>query len=184
MGHVNNSMTRQKARRSALAVALVAAATTWGFQSGVRAESPKPEAVDRAREQVKMLDDIYKTAVVLITDKYVEEATDLSAGSAAMALFDVIDKKGWHRVRLVDATGDPYAAKNVAKDDFEKQGIERLRKGEAFVDTVVEEDGKPYLRALTPIPVVMQKCTLCHPHYADVPQGQIIGALSYRVPIK
>ncbi len=151
----------------------------------VYSEEPSAEAVNRARDQVKMLDDLYKTAVVLITDKYVHETTDFSAGSAAVALFDAMEKKGHHRVRLLDATGDPYAAKNVAQDEFEKKGIEALRSGKAFIEKVEGTDsGTKYFRALTPVPVVMQKCTMCHPHYADVPKGQIIGVLSYKLEIK
>ena len=57
-------------------------------------------ALEHARKEVKMLDDVYKTAVVLITENYVTEDSDLPAGSAAKALFAAIEKKGWHTVVL------------------------------------------------------------------------------------
>ncbi len=153
----------------------------------IAADSAKPAdkaAVDRTRQTVKMLDDVYKTAVVLITDKYVHGENDFPAGGAAIALFDAIEKKGWHRVRLLDVSGDPYDSENVAKDAFEKKGVEKIKSGESFVEEVEQADGKHFLRAMTPIPVVMAKCAICHPHYKNVGAGKAIGALSYRVPIQ
>ncbi len=149
--------------------------------SDAAANSP---AVQRARKTVKMLDDIYKTAVVLITDKYVHNEDDFPAGSAAVALFDAISKKGWHKVRLIDATGEPYEAKNVAQDEFEKEGIRQLKSGKDYYEQQVTIDGKPMLRAITPIPVVMQKCVMCHEHYADAKEGEPIGAISYTLTIE
>ena len=141
-------------------------------------------AVARARKTVQMLDDIYKNAVVLITDKYVHDEDDFPAGSAAVALFEAISKKGWHQVRLIDATGQPYEEKNVARDDFEKAGIARLKAGDAVYEQVVEVDGQRQFRALTPLPVVMKKCVMCHAHYADAKENEPIGAISYSVPVE
>lgn len=141
-------------------------------------------AVARARKTVQMLDDIYKNAVVLITDKYVHEEDDFPAGSAAVALFEAISKKGWHQVRLIDATGQPYEEKNIARDDFEKAGIARLKAGDAVYEQVVEVDGERQFRALTPLPVVMKKCVMCHAHYADAKENEPIGAISYSVPVE
>lgn len=147
-------------------------------------ERKQDPAVERARKQVRMLDDLYKTAVVLITTHYVEEDTDLAAGDAFQALFKAMKDKGWHEVRLLDATGEPYDEDNAPKDEFEKQAVMKLKTGEAYVDEVITRDGKPYLRAATAVPVVLEKCVMCHSHYADVPEGQAIGALGYTVPIE
>lgn len=130
-----------------------------------------------------MLDDIYKGGIVLITKHYVNEEDDLAAGSAFQKLFAIAKDKGWHEVRLLDATGDPYETDNVPRDGFEKDSVAKLLDGQTFVEKVVEKDGKRFLLATTPIPVVMDKCVMCHDHYADVPAGKPIGALSYRVPI-
>lgn len=46
-----------------------------------------------------------------------------------------------------------------------------------------QEKGKRYLRAATPIPVVMDKCVMCHENYKSVPKGQAIGAVGYKIPI-
>lgn len=151
-----------------------------GSVSDDRQEDP---AVERTRRQVKMLDDVYKTAVVLITQHYVNDEDDLPAGSAAIALFDAIEKKGWHQVRLLDASGEPYNDENVARDDFEREAIAQLKEGESFIDTVETQDGKRMFRAVTPIPVVLEKCIMCHENYRDVPEGQPIGVLSYTLPL-
>lgn len=145
------------------------------------AEDP---AVARTRKQVKMLDDLYKTAVVLITTHYVNTDKDLPAGSAAIALFDAMKKKGWHEVRLLDATGDPLEDHNSPQDDFEKKAVAAIKAGSDFQEQVIEKDGKRYLRAATPIPVVLQKCTMCHENYKGLKAGQAIGALGYTVPIE
>ena len=119
-------------------------------------------ALERTRKNVRMLDDVYKSVIVLITDKYVHSEDDYPAGSAAIDLFGKIQKKGWHELRLIDATGKPYTPGNVAKDAFEKEGIKQLKAGKDYFEQVVEKSGKSYLRAMTPVPVVMQKCVMCH----------------------
>jgi hypothetical protein len=141
-------------------------------------------ALERTRKQVRMLDDIYKNAVVLITDKYVHKEDDYSAGSAAVTLFAVMKEKGWHEGRLLDATGEPYNEKNLPRDDFEKGAIRALKSGKGYYEQVVQIDGKPYLKAATPIPVVSKKCTICHPHYAQVKEGEAIGAIGYTIAIE
>ena len=147
------------------------------------AEVAKDPAVERARREVRMLDDIYKTAIVLVTEHYVHDDTDLAAGSAFKALFEAVGKKGWHEVRLVDATGQPYNDLNLPKDGFEKDAVKQILGGKPATDTVVEEGDSKYLLAATAIPVVMEKCIMCHENYRSVAKGQAIGVLSYKVPI-
>lgn len=144
----------------------------------------KDEALERTRKQVRMLDDIYKTAVVLITDKYVHKEDDFAAGSAAVALFAAMKDKGWHEAKLLDATGKPYDEKNLPRDDFEKAAIKALMSGKNYYEQVVEIDKKPFLRAATPVPVVSKKCAICHPHFTDVKEGVPIGAIEYTLRIE
>lgn len=146
--------------------------------------APDESAVNRTRDTVKMLDNIFKQTIVLVTDKYVNDEDDFAAGSAAVLLFKNISESSDNTVRLLDATGDPYESENVAKDAFEKEGIKRLKAGEKGYEQVVTIDGKPFLRSITPVPVVMQKCVMCHAHYADAKKGEPIGAISYTIPIR
>ena len=141
-------------------------------------------AVERTRDTVKLLDNVYKNAVVLITETYVHDENDFPAGAAAVELFQRTAKDGSHSVRIIDVTGEPYDSENVAVDEFDKEGVRRLKDGEAYYDQVVSIDGEPHLRAMTAIPVVLEKCVMCHPHYKNVPQGDAIGALTYTLPVK
>ena len=147
------------------------------------AKTPADKAIDRTRREVKMLDDIYKGGIVLITKNYVNGNEDLPAGTAFKKMFEAAKKNGWHEVRLVDATGDPYDDVNVAVSDFEKRAIKELKAGKPFVEETVTEKDKRYFLAATPIPVVTEKCTLCHSNYDMNQKGLVIGALTYRVPI-
>ena len=99
------------------------------------------------------------------------------------ALFEAARKKGWHEVRLVDATGEPYNDENVAISEFEKQAIKKLKSGKTFIDKTVTENNKRFLLAATPIPVVMEKCMMCHSNYDYDDKTMIVGALTYRIPI-
>jgi hypothetical protein len=164
--------------------------TSWlSHPSRLLADPKKPAepdqtAVENARRTVKMLDQIYKTTIVLVTEKYVLEEDDFAAGSAAVLLFKQISEGGTHQVRLIDATGQPYEEANVAKDDFEKQGIKQLKGGAANYEKIVQKDGANILRVMTPVPVVMERCTMCHEHYKTVKAGEPIGAISYSIPIQ
>lgn len=151
-----------------------------------RAQDKKADdaAVARTRKQVQMLDDLYKTAIVLITENYVDEASDLAAGAAFQKLFEVMRQKGYHDVRLLDATGQPYNEKNLPRDAFEKAAIAAIKSGKPNHEEIVNKDGKRYLKVATPIPVVMKKCTLCHPAYEKAAAGQAIGALGYTIQIE
>ena len=151
------------------------------------AENDKPQSEDaalkRAQREVRMLDDIYKSGIVTITKHYVNDEDTIPAGTAFKMLFEAAEKKGWHKVRLLDATGEPYSDENVAKDEFEKESIKSLLKGKPWVEKIEVRKGTRHLRVATPIPVVFQKCVMCHDNYSDVPKGRAIGALTYVVPI-
>jgi len=164
----------------------IALVTSWLLAGeGDSTSAPNDAALKRARKQVQMLDDLYKTSVVLITETYVKEETDIPAATAAIALFDAMAKKNWHEARLIDVTGSPYDEKNVAKDDFEKNAVKLLASGkQKYVEQVETVDGVQYLRAATPVPVVMKKCTMCHPHFQDAKPDQAIGAITYKLKIE
>jgi hypothetical protein len=149
-------------------------------QSPTRSDVP----LAHAKREMAMLDDLYKTAIVLITTHYVDGKESLAAGSAFKALFDGMKKKEWHDVRLIDGTGDPYEPSNAPREGFETRAMKELLAGQTVVQEVKEESGKRYLFGATAIPVVMEKCVVCHSNYKDVAAGRAIGALSYKLPIQ
>ena len=144
-----------------------------------KADSP---AAERARREVRLLDDIYKTAIVLITKHYVEEEDHLPAGEAFKVLFQSMKEKGWHEVRLLDATGGPINDENRPQDDFERKAVSELLAGKPYYEEIVSREGKWYLRATTPVPVVMEKCVMCHENYRD--NKKIVGAIGYILPLE
>ena len=175
-----------KTRSVALFVAAVAAAglvAPIGPAEPLAAKEPAkadPAAVERAREEVKKLDDLYKTAVVGITKTYVEQQADTPAATVAKSLFEAMHQKGYHHARLLDATGKPKNKKNVATTAFEKKAVEEIKGGKAYVEEIGEKDGKPVYRAGTILPAVMSQCAVCH----GGKEGRLLGTIVYEVPIK
>jgi hypothetical protein len=137
-------------------------------------------ALERTRESIKMLDDLYKNAVVIITKTYAENQADTPAATVAIELLEAMHKKGWHSARLVDATGKPKRKANAPKTDFEKRGVEQMNAGKAYFEEIAEKDGKPVLRVATVVPALMQQCITCH----GGKQGRVLGAIVYELPIK
>ena len=139
-------------------------------------------AVDRTRKQILMLDDLYKTAVVAITEHYVNDPSTLSAASAAKVLFAAMKKNGWHEARLLGFTDVLFnASENAPKDEFENKAKEALLGGAANYEEVVSKGGKDYLRMATAVPVVMEKCIMCHADFKD--KKGAIGAIAYTVEL-
>ena len=173
-------------KRAWLAATTVAAVCVAAMAiSAQEAKTAKPDrALERTRKSVRMLDDIYKAAVVLITDKYVNDEDDFPAGSAAIALFDAVKQKNWHEVKLLDVSGEPYDDKNIPQDEFEKTAAKELKAGKDYLDRVEKRDDGRYLRAATPIPVVLPKCVMCHENYKQAKAGEPIGMLSYTLKIE
>jgi hypothetical protein len=72
-----------------LALGLATLLTIGGvgsFAAGNASGSPDA-AVERTRQEVKMLDDLYKNAIVLINEHYVNNPSDFPAATAGKALF-------------------------------------------------------------------------------------------------
>ena len=182
-------MQRLSCLRSLLGVLLVGAIAGSSILGvglsgdGRAAESPAPDrqAVQRAHDTVKMLDDLHKGYVVNITATYVKARERTPAAHVAKKVFAHMEKNGWGTVRIIDATGSPVNKDNVAKSDFEKRAIQKLRKGQTYTSEVGRKDDRAVLRAATPVPVVMKQCIACHPGYKE---GDLLGALVYEVPIK
>ncbi|MFO1123834.1 MAG: DUF3365 domain-containing protein [Methylocystis sp.] len=175
-------MTREIRKRIALAVAF--AGTVAGGTLAAYAESAGTATdaeIERTRQHIKMLDDVFKTAVVLIDETYVKKPSDPSAASAAKALFAAMKKNGWYDVRLIGLTNQIADPDDEPKDAFEKTAAKKLRAGDAVYEEILEKDGKRYLRMATGIPVVSENCVMCHAHFKG-DKGNI-GALSYTMPV-
>ncbi len=139
------------------------------------------ETLEHARETVRMLDDVYKTYIILITEEYVDDPSVLPAATLSKRVFEAMNKKGWYKTRLLDATGTPFNPDNNPKDDFEREAIEAMHSGRNYFERVEKIEGKDYLRAATSVHAVMKGCLACHPSrkFAD-----LLGAISYGIPLE
>ncbi len=144
-------------------------------------KGPDAAAVERTREKVRMLDDLYKGFVVQITKTYVEARESTPAATVTKRVFKHMEKNGWHTGRLIDGTGKPLNRENAPRTEFEKKAMKAILDGKPYVDEVGTRDGKAVLRAATVVPVVMKQCITCHPGHKE---GDVLGALVYEVPIK
>jgi hypothetical protein len=166
-----------------LAILVTAVALNSRLHRGHTADPKAPDAaaVDRTRATVKLLDDLHKGYVVNITKTYVRAQEVTPAATVAKKVFAHMEQNGHGSGRLIDVTGKPYLAENVARSDFEKRAAAAIKGGKPYLDEVGEKDGKPVLRAATVVPAVLPQCSTCHP---NVKQGDVMGALIYEVPIR
>ena len=133
-------------------------------------------ALERTRTQVKMLDELYKNAVVSITNKY----NGPPAIKVAMELFAAMEKSGWHKAKLVDASGSPKNEANLPQSAFEKRAAVAMRAGKAYFEEVDGAGPARTLRAATIVPAVTKKCAKCH----GANEGDLLGFIRYEVPVK
>ena len=158
-------------------VAAAALALTVGSPPGVSGSPPESDpALQRTRDQAKMLDDLFKVAVVDITERY----DGPPAAKVAKAIFAAARDKQYFRAKLLDATGSPQNEANAPEDDFEKRAAQAVTSGKMYFEEVVGKGETRRLRVATAVPAVVRKCAKCH----GVEQGELLGFLSYDLPIK
>ena len=165
-------------------VAAVALAAVTGLRAPAaraEAEGNADPALDRTREQVKMLDDLYKTAVVTISNTYVTRPDAVPSIMIAKQVFTAMRKNKWHSARLVDGTGSPINDENAPTTDFEKAAFKAIRSGKPYYEQVVGEGDQRRLLAATVVPAVSKNCTACH---TDKKVGDVLGFLRYEIPVK
>jgi hypothetical protein len=133
-------------------------------------------ALDRARAQAKMLDDLFKVAVVDITNRY----EGPPAAKVAKAIFATAKQKDYFNAKLLDATGSPQNEANVPADDFERRAASAISGGKTYHEEIVGQGSSRRLRVATVVPAVTRKCAKCH----GVNQGDLLGFLSYDLPVK
>ena len=129
-----------------------------------------------------MLDDLYKTVVVLITEHYVKDQTmRYPAASASKALFAEMKKKGWHEVRLLGLTDKLFNPENKPSDAFEQaaaksclQGRRAMKRSSRKVESATCASQPGYLSSWSNV-------VMCHPTWKGN-KGNI-GSLSYTVPV-
>jgi hypothetical protein len=161
---------------SLTAAAVLGLAPSAPVCAGDAAENPADPALERTREQVKMLDGLYKNAVVSITKTY----DGPPAIRVAKQVFAAMEKDGWHSAKLVDVTGSPQNEANLPATAFEKNAAEAIRAGKPYYEELHGTGAKRRLYAATVVPAVLKKCATCH----GVQEGQLLGFIRYDIPVK
>jgi hypothetical protein len=160
------------------AMLTIAAPSSFGAEQAAVSSDPE---LERTRLEVKMLDDLFKNAIVLIDHTYVKKPDDVAAATASKALFAILKKDGWCDVRLLGLTDVIGDKDDIPSGTFEETAAKKLVAGDKWYEEVTEKDGKRYLRVATAIPVVSENCVMCHANFKGN-KGNI-GALSYMVPM-
>lgn len=158
-------------------LALLTAGMVPGWSAGK--EPPvKPVAMSlkQGRQAVEMLNDLYVNAVVITHSTYVKDRSTPPAATPARRVFAAMAKKGWPETRWLSTTGRAFNADANPKDQFEKDAIAALNKGEARFERI--EGDK--LRIATLIPLVDKSCQMCH---TKDNVGDPVGGLSYTVTL-
>ncbi|MFO0890960.1 MAG: DUF3365 domain-containing protein [Isosphaeraceae bacterium] len=157
---------------SACTLALLA-----GEPPGASGPPPKGDpALERTRAQARMLDDLFKVAVVDITNRY----DGPPAAKVAKTIFAAAREKRYFSAKLLDATGSPQNEANAPKDEFERRASRAVAAGETYLEEVVGQGEQRRLRVATVVPAVVEKCAKCH----GVKQGDVLGFLSYDLPVR
>jgi len=164
-------------------LALVGTVAALQLASGYdpQTDKEKERTVSSARRETKMLDTLYKTAIVSVTQTYVQDDSSVAAITTFAPVLKAMKENKWHEVRLVDGLNDPINPENSPKDEFEKSAMREILAGKSLVESVAEVDGKRVLRTMTVLPMALDKCVLCHANY----QGKkIVGGVAYQVPLQ
>jgi hypothetical protein len=79
-------------------------------------------------------------------------------------------------------TADPWPQNeaNVPRDGFEKRAAKATADRKTYLEEVVGHSEARRLRAATVVPAAVKKCAKCH----GVEQGDVLGFLSYELPVK
>jgi len=156
--------------------AALAGVVLSGSRSARAGAADDEAALERTRAQARMLDDLFKVAVVDITNRY----DGPPAAKVAKTIFAAAKSKKYFDAKLLDVTGEPLNEANVPTDPFEKRAAEAIRAGKPAYEEVVGSGAERRLRIATVVPAVVKKCASCH----GVKEGELLGFLSYDIPVR
>ena len=160
-----------------LVLAASAAAVAGSLISAAEAQkdAPRPRySLNQAKQVVSMLNDLYVNAVVVTHNTYVKDPGTPAAAAMARRVFKAMEEKGWPTTRWISTTGRPMNPDAAPRDQFEKDAVDALKKGQARFERVEGEQ----LRVATLIPLVDKSCQICH---SKDKVGDPVGGLSYTV---
>ena len=170
-------MTHRVSGKAWWGVAALLGTAVVALGSTLPADEPRADAaLERTRDQVKMLDALYKNAVVSVTNRY----DGPPAIKMAKDVFEAMEKGHFHKAKLVDASGAPQNEANRPQTPFEKRAEPVIRAGKPYYEEVAGSGTERTLFVATVVPAVLGKCAKCH----GVKEGDLLGFIRYEIPVR
>lgn len=174
----------QRRQRAAVLAALTLALAASVLRAAAVSAAPKTaapvkaEAVSLAegRRQVRMMDDIYKAAVISTHKMYVQDPGTPAAVIWAKQVIKQLEGKGWPESRLFASHDRPLNPENAIADDFERAAAVAFKSGKTSFEQV--KGGE--LRYATDIRIIDRKCVMCHVRNKE---GDLLGGVAYRIKV-
>jgi len=160
-----------------LTLSMLRAASVSAAPGAAGATKPAPVSLEEGRRQVRMMDDIYKAAVVSTHKMYVQDPSTPAAVVWAKQVIKQLEGKGWPQARLFASHDRPLNPENTLVDDFERAATAAFKAGKVSFEQV--RDGE--LRYATDIRIVDQKCLMCHVRNKE---GDLLGGVGYRIKVR
>ncbi|GJQ60232.1 MAG: DUF3365 domain-containing protein [Candidatus Scalindua sp. AMX11] len=148
----------------------------------VAAEKSAVKAIARARLALEEADILHQAYITLIAENFTTGPGVLNAVDITEKVFEIVEKKGKYKARILSTAEKPLLSKYAPRDDFEVYAIKIILSGKSYYERVFfDYDGKDFLRASTPVSVTTKKCLVCHP---TKKVGDIMGIISYTFPLE
>jgi len=170
-----------ESRLRATVLAVIGASVALSIIRAATAASKPSPPVERVtlaegRRQVRMMDELYKTAVVATHKMYVQDPGTPAAVIWAKQVINGVKGKGWPDARIFATHDRPLNPENTPVDDFERSAAAAFRQGKTSFEQVTPNE----LRYATDIRILDKKCIMCHVRSKE---GDLAGGVSYRVPL-
>lgn len=148
----------------------------------IATEKSAEKAIARARLALEEVDILHKAYITLVTENFTTGPGLLNAVTITEKVFEIMEKKGKYRARILSTSEVPFLPESAPRDDFERDAIKAIISGKPYYERVFfDYDDKGFLRAVTPVRVTTKKCLLCHPNKK---MGDLMGVISYTVPLE
>jgi hypothetical protein len=170
------NLQRERRRIHPVLVAGAAALLTAGVAGAAQkppAKQAEPLPPEEARRMVRMMDDIYRSAVLTTQRMYVHDPGTAAAVTWAKQVMRDLHGKGWPEARIFASTDRPLNPDNKIADDFEREALLAFKQGKSAFEKT--EGG--VFRYASELRVTDKSCLMCHVRNKE---GDLLGGVSYR----
>ncbi|MFO0902136.1 MAG: DUF3365 domain-containing protein [Pirellulales bacterium] len=177
-------MKRQAWRSVAPALVLIATLAAMIVRVPTSASSDEPAAstddarVAAAREQAKLMHDIYSSALEVIHERYFRNDRSTVPARALEDVFRDLERQRNVQARWIGVNARTMSIPHEPKDEFEKKAAAALASGKSDFEAI--EDG--HLRRATPIPL-HAGCLTCHGTFGVEVKTPRFAGLVLRLPL-